>query len=136
MRSFGSCLLVAFLSTFLIPAHAYWGDESYDPNPSLFDLDKNAQFDAVGLLTAAVLAGNKLTVIKENFESGFTNRQKLSNWVGLGSTQARFGFGNSLDQIQLQSRIGQVDPNSSQFGLTHPHGTYGNAPGVLDNPRN
>ncbi len=81
MRSFGSCLLVAFLSTFLIPAHAYWGDESYDPNPSLFDLDKNAQFDAVGLLTAAVLAGNKLTVIKENFESGFTNRQKLREIV-------------------------------------------------------
>ena len=123
MRSFVRFLLVVCLSTFLIPAHAYWGDESYDPNPSLYDLDKDGQFDSFGLLTAVVLAGNKLTSNHENFESGFTTGQQLSNWVGLGITQVRFGFGSSLDQIQWQSRIGQVDPNSSQFGLNHPHGT-------------
>jgi hypothetical protein len=135
MRSFFSFLLLVCLSTFLIPAHAYWGD-SYDPSSSLFDLDKNAQFDTVALLTSVVLAGNKLTGVKENFESGYINGQRISNWIGLGSTQARFGFASSLDQIQWQSRIGQVDPNASQFGLTHPHGTYGNAPGVFDKPRN
>jgi hypothetical protein len=136
MRSFVSWLLVASLSTFLIPAHAYWGDESYDPEPSLFDLDKDAQFDSVGFLTALVLNLRNLAGNKENFESGYINGQQISNWIGLGSTQARFGFASSLDQIQWQSRIGQVDPNASQYGLTHPHGTYGNAPGVPDNPRN
>lgn len=136
MRSFVKFILVFSLSTFLIPAHAYWGDESYDPEPSHFDLDKNANFEIFGYLTAVVLNVSKLTDNKENFENGFTKDQQLNNWIGLGSTQARFGFASSLDQIQWQSRIGQVDPNNSQFGLTHPHGTYGNAPGVLDKPRN
>lgn len=136
MRSFVNWLLVACLGTFLIPAHAHWGDDSYDPNPSLFDLDNDAQFELFGLVTAVLLNVRELTDNKENFESGFTNGQQLSNWIELGSTQARFGFGSGLDQIQWQSSIGQVDPNSSQFGLTHPHGTYGNAPGVFDNPRN
>jgi hypothetical protein len=120
----------------LIPAHAYWGDESYDPEPSIFDLDKDAHFDSFELLTRAVFNSAKLTVNRENFENGFTKDQQLSNWMGLGSTQARFGFASSLGQIQWQSRIGQVDPKASQYGLTHPHGTYGNAPGVPDNPRN
>lgn len=136
MPTFATFLLLACLGTFLNPAHAAWGDESYDPNPSLFDLDKDAQFDSVALLTAAVLAGNGLTGNHLNFESGFTNGQQLGNWLGLDSTQVRFGFGSDLDQIQWQSRIGQIDPTSRQFGLTHPHGTYGNAPGILDNPRN
>ena len=82
MPTFVACLLFACLSTFLIPAHASWGDESYYPNPSIYDLDKDAQFDSVGLLTAVALAGRKLTGNNLNFESGFTNGQQLVNWVG------------------------------------------------------
>jgi len=117
-------------------AQAAWGDISYDPMPPLFDEDRAAQFDIFGLLSHSVIVNGNLTQHTQNFESGFTPGQRLDDWVALGGTRVRFGSGASLDAISWQSVIGGVDPHAPGFSLTHPHGTYGNAPGVLGQPRN
>ncbi len=128
--------LAIILGAFMLPTHAAVGDVSYDPDPAIRDLDIDAQFDTLAILSHAVLSGGTLTRAQQNFESGFSSGQVLNSWVALGGTRMRFGFGESLDQIQWQSVVGQIDPGSSTYGLDHPMGTYGNAPGVSDDPRN
>lgn len=121
----------------IAPAQAAVGDMSYDPNPSIYDEDVNAQFDAFSLLTHAVTLGHNLPTTRLNFENGFTSGQELVDWVPLGNVAVRFGFGETLAGIQWRSQIGQVDTDPGAVpGLTHPLGTYGNAPGVEGAPRN
>lgn len=121
---------------FTLPAYGAWGDVSYDPNPSLIDLDEAARYDAFGLLSYIVSSADpRMRRATQRFESGFTVGQVLNDWVGIGGNQVRFGFGGSLGSVEWRARIGQIDPQAG-FGLTHPHGTYGNAPGVLGEPRN
>jgi hypothetical protein len=121
---------------FTLPAYGAWGDVSYDPNPTLIDLDEAARYDAVGLLTTALSSsGARVRRETQKFESGFAAGQVLNDWVGIGGNQVRFGFGSSLGSVDWRARIGQIDPLAG-YGLTHPHGTYGNAPGVLGDPRN
>ena len=120
---------------FTLPAYGAWGDVSYDPSPSLIDLDEAARFDAVGFLTYALTSGPGMRRATQNVESGFTTGQVLNDWVGIGGNQVRFGFGSSPGSVDWRARIGQIDPLAG-YGLTHPHGTYGNAPGVLGDPRN
>ena len=127
-------LLALCLNT--APAVAAWGDTSYDPSPAVIDEDKAAQFDAFGLLAQVSGSAYGSSVHKQNFESGFAAGQHIDDWVTLGSTRMRFGAGSSLQSIQWQAAIGGIDPHASDFGLTHPRGTYGNAPGVLGQPRN
>lgn len=129
-------LAAVLLGTFLLPAQARWGDDSYDPAPAIADLDRDAQFDSFGLLSLLVSSTNGAVTAQQNFESGFAGGQALGDWIALGTTRMRIGFGASLDHINWQSRIGQVDPASSSYGLSHPHGTYGNAPGLTGDPRN
>jgi hypothetical protein len=129
-------VLAACLCSVNLPAQAAWGDDSYDPSPTKFDLDKDAQFDLVGIITSLIISGRRLSAGKQNFESGFSSGQVLNDWIPIGPVQARFGFGSSPDQVHWQSVIGQIDPSKDQFGVDHPHGTYGNAPGVADDPRN
>lgn len=130
------CSLAIILGAFMLPTHAAVGDVSYDPDPAKHDLDIDAQFDTLAILSHVILSSGPLTRAQQNFESGFTNGQVLNSWVALGGTRMRFGFGESLDQIQWQSVVGQIDAGSSTYGLDHPMGTYGNAPGVSDDPRN
>lgn len=128
--------LVAAAVVAASPAYGAWGDVSYDPNPTLIDLDEAARYDAVGLLTTALSSGGpRVRRETQNFESGFAAGQVLNDWVGIGGNQVRFGFGSSLGSMDWRARIGQIDPLAG-YGLTHPHGTYGNAPGVLGDPRN
>ena len=128
-------LLATILCTFMLSTHAAVGDDSYDPDPAKLDLDMDAQFDVYSLLSLLISSTGSMTA-QQNFENGFTNGQVLNSWVALGSTRMRFGFGESLDQIQWQSVVGQIDPGSSAYGLNHPMGTYGNALGVNNDPRN
>lgn len=130
--------VAAFAFCFFVgPASAAWGDTSYDPNPSLNDLDRVAQYDAFGVLTAALMPTENNAVIgRQNFEQGYAGGESLAGWISLGSANARFGFGSSLNDLQWQSRIGSVDPYATDAGLEHPQGTYGNVPGILDQPRN
>lgn len=136
MRAMLSYFLLASLALVQLPALAAWGDVSYDPSPALFDLDKAAQFDGFGLITSLTIGLSNLNPAVVNFENEYANGQQLNDWIPLGGTAARFGFGSDRSHIQWQSSIGQVDAASTQFGLYHPHGTYGNAPGVIDSPRN
>ena len=136
MNNILRCSLAIILGAFMLPTHAAVGDVSYDPDPAIRDLDIDAQFDTLAILSHAVLSGGTLTRAQQNFESGFSSGQVLNSWVTLGGTRMRFGFGESLDQIQWQSVVGQIDPGSSTYGLNHPMGTYGNAPGVNNDPRN
>ncbi len=131
-------LCLAAVAAFLPSAHAAWGDVSYDPSPAKIDEDKAAQFDSFGLLLAAVVgsSGGPWPWARQDFESGFTGGQVLTDWVRLGDNRVRFGFGDSLAHIDWRGRIGQIDPGATGFGLTHPHGTYGNAAGVTGDPRN
>jgi hypothetical protein len=129
-------LFLAAVAAFFPSAHAAWGDVSYDPTPASIDEDKVAQFDGFGFLVDAVVRSIGGTSARQDFESGFINAQVLTDWVRLGDNRVRFGFGDSLARIDWRSRIGQIDPGATAFGLFHPHGTYGNAPGVAGDPRN
>jgi hypothetical protein len=132
-------ITLATAVAFCLPAgiaHAAWGDIGYNPTPDPFDEDKAAQFDAFGLLAHAVTSVHGRSKYIQNFESGFTAGQRIDDWVTLGNTRVRFGAGSNLQSIQWQASIGGIDPYASEFGMTHPHGIYGNAPGVLDQPRN
>lgn len=131
-----SCLVA--VAAFLPSAHAAWGDVSYDPSPAKTDENQAAMFDAFGILLAAVAgaSGGPWPVARQDFENGFTGGQVLTDWVRLGDNRVRFGFGDSLARIDWRGRIGQIDPGATGFGLTHPHGTYGNVAGVTDDPRN
>ena len=135
LRVFSVLFLVA-VAAFLPSAHAAWGYVSYDPNPAKIDEDQAAQFDAFSFLVDAVVRSIGGTSARQDFESGFINAQVLTDWVRLGDNRVRFGFGDSLARIDWRSRIGQIDPGATAFGLFHPHGTYGNAPGVAGDPRN
>lgn len=128
---FGICLLC--LSIFNPPAHAAPGDDSFDPNPDVSELNRDAQFDSFTLLSYVISTPNRYS---QNFESGFTPGQQLSSWFSLGGMQMRVGFGANINSISWTSRIGGIDASSNTYGLTHPHGTYGNAPGVLSPARN
>lgn len=136
MRAVSRIITVLALGALSVPALAAWGDVSYDANPAVFDLDKDAQFDLFGLLSSSLSLANNVSRASENFESGYVSGQQLSDWRAINGATVRFGFGIDLDQIRWQSSIGRIDAVSSQFGLLHPHGTYGNAPGVTDSPRN
>ncbi len=127
-------LATAMLSVTL--AHAAVGDISYDPNPALVDVDKSAQFDAYSVLTSAVLAGHSLTPATQDFEHEYSSGQSLEGWQAIGSTHMRFAMGSPPFSLQSTTWIQPVDSNSSQFGLAHPQGTYGNVAGVLNDPRN
>jgi len=130
-------LFLAAVAAFFPSAHAAWGDVSYDPTPARIDEDQAAQFDVFGFLTHAVSFGSgRGSSARQDFESGFANAQVLADWVRLGDNRVRFGFGDSLARIDWRGRIGQIDPGATTFGLFHPHGTYGNAPGVVGDPRN
>lgn len=135
LRGFRVSLLVA-VTAFLPSAYAAWGDLSYDSNPAKIDEDQAALFDAFGLLTHVVSSSFGGMSARQDFESGFVNAQVLTDWVRLGDNRVRFGFGDSLQQIDWRSRIGQIDPGATAFGLSHPRGTYGNAAGVTGDPRN
>lgn len=136
MRKLSKSVLAFCLSFLAVPSYAAWGDNSYNQNPAMFDEDKNAQWDVIGFLTNTVINLSSRERATQNFETGFTVGQQLNTWIAFGSTRVRFGFGDTLGAVQWNSAIGGVDPNSTQFGLTHPHGTYGNAPGVTDSARN
>ena len=129
-------LFLAAVAAFFPSAHAAWGDVSYDPNPAKIDEDQAAQFDAIALLAQAIAVSLDRTWVRQDFESGFTSGQVLTDWVRLGDNRVRFGFGDSLARIDWRSRIGQIDTGATEFGLFHPHGTYGNAAGVVGDPRN
>ena len=129
-------LFVVAVAAFLPSAHAAWGDVSYDPSPAMIDEDQAALFDSFGLLTHVVSLSRRGTSARQDFESGFVNAQVLTDWVKLGDNRVRFGFGDSLQQIDWRSRIGQIDPGATAVGLVHPRGTYGNAAGVAGDPRN
>jgi hypothetical protein len=133
LRGFRVLSLVA-VAAFLPSAHAAWGDVSYDPNPATIDEDQAALFDAFGLLTHVVSLSRGGTSARQDFESGFVDAQVLTDWVKLGDNRVRFGFGDSLQQIDWRSRIGQIDPGATAVGLFHPHGTYGNAADVAGDP--
>ena len=135
LRVFRVLFLVA-VAAFLPSAHAAWGDVSYDPNPAKIDEDKAAQFDAFGFLAYVTARSFDRTWARQDFESSFISGQVLTDWVSLGDNRVRFGFGDSLARIDWRSRIGQIDPGATAFGLFHPHGTYGNAAGVAGDPRN
>lgn len=120
-----------------VSAHAATGDVSFNPTPDIFDEDKAAQFDAVTLLSHVVANSIGIQLIgQQGFESGFTAQQKLNDWFSIGSNRMRVGFGSSTDAITWNSRIGAIDASSTEYGLSRPHGTYGNAPGVDAPARN
>ena len=127
-------LLALFLP--IAPVHAAWTDTSYNPNPDPIDESEAVEFDSFGILAHMVNSTGGRTKHTQNFENGFTAGQRIDDWVRLGDTRVRFGAGSSLQSILWQADIGSIDPYASDFGLTHPHGTYGNAPGVLGQPRN
>ncbi|MBL8425664.1 MAG: hypothetical protein JNK06_19565 [Candidatus Accumulibacter phosphatis] len=129
-------LFLVAVAAFLPSAHAGWGDVSYDPNPARIDEDQAVIFDTFGLLTHVVAFLSGRGSARQDFESGFANAQVLADWVRLGDNRVRFGFGDSLARIDWRGRIGQIDPGATTFGLFHPHGTYGNAAGVVGDPRN
>ncbi|KFB68988.1 PEP-CTERM sorting domain-containing protein [Candidatus Accumulibacter vicinus] len=129
-------LFLAAVAAFLPSAHAAWGDVSYDPTPARIDEDKAAMFDGAGVLMDAVVRSIGGMSARQDFESGFINAQVLTDWVRLGDNRVRFGFGDSLTRIDWRGRIGQIDPGATEFGLFHPHGTYGNVAGVAGDPRN
>ncbi|MBL8401841.1 MULTISPECIES: PEP-CTERM sorting domain-containing protein [Candidatus Accumulibacter] len=135
LRVFRVWFLVA-VAAFWPSAHAALGDVSYDPHPALIDEDEVAQFDAFNFLAEAVVTSSGGASARQDFERGFANAQVLTDWVRLGDNRVRLGFGDSLARIDWHSRIGQIDPGATAFGLFHPHGTYGNAPGVAGDPRN
>lgn len=138
LRGFRVLFLVVVAAS-LPSAHAAWGDVSDAPNPALIDEDQAAGFDSFGLLTHVVsqsIVRGGGTSDRQDFESGFVSAQVLTDWVRLGDNRVRFGFGDSLQQIDWRSRIGQVDPDATAFGFFHPRGTYGNAAGVSGDPRN
>lgn len=136
MKPMIRCLLAGALCAILLPAQAKWGDISYDPSPTKIDEDYNAKYDMFGLISFVVAGNSGMTMIQQSFESGFVGGQVIDDWVSIGSTRVRFGFGNSLDQIQWRALIGQVDTQTTTFGVTHPHGTYGNTADVANQPRN
>ncbi len=127
--------LAIFLCAFMLSTHAAVGDDSYNPDPAKLDMEMDAQFDVHSLLARLISSTGSATA-QQNFENGFTNGLVLNSWVALGGTRMRFGFGESLEQIQWQSVVGQIDPGSNTSGVNHPLGTYGNAPSVSDDPRN
>ena len=131
-----SVLFLGAVAAFLPSVHAAWGDVSYDPTPAGIDEDKAAMFDATGVLTDAVVRSIGGTSARQDFESGFSNAQVLTDWVRLGDNRVRFGFGDSLARIDWRGRIGQIDPGATEFRLFDPHGTYGNVAGVAGGPRN
>lgn len=130
---FAACVLAS--SAWFSTVQAAWGDVSYNPNPEREDDNIAAEYDSVGILAALVLATG-LTRGVQDFEQGFSDNSLLDDWVAIGNNRVRFGFGADLAQIEWRSRIGRIDPYSSQYGLSHPHGTYGNVAGVLNAPRN
>lgn len=136
LRSAFLLLLCAGLAAVAPAANAAWGDVGYDVNPALIDLDKSAQFDAFGLLTGLSAAAGGARPARQDFEQGFAAAQILSDWVALGDGRVRFGFGDSLSSIAWRSRVAQIDPNATHYGLAHPHATYGNVAGVDNQPRN
>jgi len=136
MRELLGGLLFSLMAIPVPSVHAAWGDISYDPSPAKIDEEQSAQFDAFGFLSYVIASGLGGRSATQNFERGFGNNQVLADWVGLGDNRVRFGFGDRLEGINWRSRIGQADPNASAYGLFHPHGTYGNAPGVTGDPRN
>ena len=136
MKPMIRCLLAGALCVILLPAEAKWGDVSYDPSPAKIDEDYDAKFDTFGFMSFIVAGNSGMAMIQQSFESGFVGRQVINDWVSIGSTRVRFGFGNSLDQIQWSALIGQVDTQTTTYGVNHPHGTYGNTTDVVNQPRN
>lgn len=136
MKSIVTLATAATLALTAPLANAAWSDVSYDLSPAPYDEERAAMFDVFGFLTNIVSTSGGMTQHTQNFETGFTPGQNLDDWVALGGTRMRFGSGASLGAITWQSTIGGVDPHATDFGMPHPHGTYGNAPGVLDQPRN
>lgn len=132
-----ACLLrssAICLATLSAQAHAAYGDDSFNPNPDKFDEDRAAQFDSFYFISHVVTRNHSR--YQQNFESGFTTGQQISGWMPVGGVKMRIGFGNSLGSINWNSEIGGIDATSSTYGLHHPHGTYGNAPGVVSPARN
>jgi hypothetical protein len=131
-------VLSLLMASAISPAYAAWGDLSYNPSPALYDEDVAAQFDTFGLISHILSGGVSppLSRASQNFETGFASGQTINDWVVLGGTRVRFGFGEALSSVQWTSSVGAIDPTATAFGLSHPHGTYGNVEGVLDQPRN
>lgn len=139
MHAFRNTLLALSVVASVAPAYGAWGDVSYDTNTTIIDEDTSAQYEIFGTLQSVLLSSTlsgKSESAVQNFESGFTSGQTVNNWVSIGSNKVRFGFGNALNTIQWQGLIGGIDTSATTFGLTHPHGTYGNVAGVTDSPRN
>ena len=136
MRSIRKTLFALSLAAIVAPAHAAWGDISYDPNPTRIDEDASAQFDSFGLMSLAISNASGLTTGIQKFESGFSGGQTINSWIPVGGNNVRLGFGNTLSSIRWEGLIGAVDTAATQFGLENPHGTYGNEPGVVGQPRN
>lgn len=130
-----SLLMVSAIS----PAYAAWGDVSYNPSPDQYDDEVAVYFDTFGLISRFLSGGDSyspLSRASQNLETGFASGQTINDWVALGGTRVRFGFGETLSSVEWTSSVGAVDPTATTFGLSHPHGTYGNVEGVLDLPRN
>lgn len=134
MKLRSKLVLSVLMASGICPAYAAWGDVSYSPNMTKYDEEIVAQYDLFGLLSQVVLY--PLSSASQNFEAGFASGQTINDWVALGSTRVRFGFGETLNSVQWTSSIGTIDPTASDFGLSHPQGPYGNVEGVLDQPRN
>lgn len=127
------------LAALTATAHAAIGDDSFNPEPDIFALDKNAYFEGFTMLGQIV--GNSSTPAglhkgNQDFESGFLAQQEINDWFAIGTNRMRAGFGSSLNGINWNSRIGSIDASATEYGLTHPHGTYGNAPGITAPARN